>query len=85
MTPRDRDEFFVGYLPVPPGIRSAVRTRTAVLVVAVAALGAVLAADMRPFPVKFFEWGKPRTFAGWLETRPVPSLMVRRPGGKSVV
>jgi len=35
---------------------------------------------MSPFPVKVFEWGKPRSFEGWLEARPVPSLLVRRPG-----
>jgi len=75
-----RDEFYVGYLPPPPGIRSAVRRRTVLLVAGATILGAVLAADMRPFPAKVFEWGKPRSFQGWLRSRPVPSLLVRRPG-----
>lgn len=76
----DRDEFYVGYLPVPSGVRSAVRARALVLVLAVALIGAALAADMRPFPPKVFEWGKPRELTGWIQASPVPSLLVRRPG-----
>jgi hypothetical protein len=75
-----RDEFYVGYLPGPPGIRAVVRRRALLLVIGAAALGALLAADMRPFPAKVFEWGEPRTFEGWMERSPVPSLLVRRPG-----
>jgi hypothetical protein len=30
--------------------------------------------------VKVFEWGKPGAFEGWIEAKPAPSLLVRRPG-----
>jgi len=80
MSDRGRDEFYVGYLPSPPSLRSVVRRRVVLLLAGVAVLGGVLAADMRPFPAKVFEWGKPRTFEGWLRVRPVPSLLVRKPG-----
>ena len=78
---RRDDEFYVGYLPaMPPGIARFVRARIVALLVLVVAAGAAFAAAQHTPATKFFEWGRPRTFVGMLETDPVPTLLVRRPG-----
>jgi len=79
--PGPEREFFVGYHPVmPPRLAAFVRARVAgVLALACVAAAGLAAAQHEP-AVKFFEWGKPRTFAGVLEAGPAPTLRVRRPG-----
>jgi hypothetical protein len=75
------DEFYVGYLPsAPPRLGCWLRPRVALVVLAGLALAPVLVASQRPFPPKVFEWGHVRTFVGVLREKPVPSLLVRRPG-----
>lgn len=76
-----REEFYVGYQPdAPPALRGWLRGRVRILLAVVALLAAALTADMARFPAKVFEWGEQRTFEGWLQVDPAPSLLVRRPG-----
>lgn len=78
--PRD-DEFFVGYRPaMPPGAARFVRARVLGILGFAACAAAALPAAQREPAVKFFEWGRPRTFVGVLEAAPAPTLLVRRPG-----
>jgi len=76
-----RDEFYVGYLPRAPRVLA---RRVARIVAAVVALTVVIALALvfaqQPFPRATFEFGTYRDFAGWLESRPYPALLVPRPG-----
>jgi hypothetical protein len=76
------NEFYVGYLPkAPAGIARLIRI-TVVLLLVLAAAGAILFASVqRTFAPSAFEFGKPRDFEGVIETQPYPALLVARPGG----
>lgn len=71
---RDEAEFFVGYLPVPPGA-SGFLWRVAAGLAALAALLAVaLALAQRPLGSGEYEFGVDRALEGALRLQPVPSL-----------
>jgi hypothetical protein len=77
----DRDEFYIGYLPVAPPRQGRAARGIALGLVAVAALLAVgLVTAQRPFAVATFEYGSPRQFEGWISESPYPVLLVPRPG-----
>jgi hypothetical protein len=77
-----RDEFYIGYAAVPPGVaRTTRRTVLALLSCAVAAC-AVLVFAQQPFLRATFEYGQTREFQGLLENAPYPVLLVRRPGSR---
>lgn len=74
-------EFFVGYLPkAPPGIARLIRL-VVVLLLLLAALGAIVFARVqRTFAPSTFEFGKIGTFEGVLQAAPYPILLVTKPG-----
>jgi len=79
----DNEEFYIGYAPRPP--RRIARTifRAVVGLNALAATVAlVLLLVQRPFARSTFEFQQYREFAGELELKPYPALLVVRPGGK---
>jgi len=72
-------EFYVGYLPVPPGLRRFAR-RIAVALAAVAAgVAAMLVAGQGPFAASTLEYGVALDFEGVLLMTPYPALLA--PGG----
>ena len=79
----DNEEFYIGYAPRPP--RRIARTifRAVVGLNALAATVALaLLLVQRPFARSTFEFQQYREFAGELELKPYPALLVVRPGGK---
>jgi hypothetical protein len=75
------DDFYVGYLPRAP--RALARLLAQIVAAAIALgliAGLVLVFSQQPFPRATFEFGEYRDFAGFLEARPYPALLVPRPG-----
>jgi hypothetical protein len=76
-----RDEFYVGYLPrAPEFVARRVRRVVIVLLLAAALTAVLLAAAQGPFLPSVFEFGTEREFHGTILERPVPALLVHRPG-----
>jgi len=76
--PEDRRAFFVGYLPLPDGLRSALRGFVAVLAVLFVATAGLLAASQRPLGFGEFEFGRASELVGVLRTEPFPALWLTR-------
>lgn len=83
MLKSDDGEFYIGYAPRPP--RRVARTIFRA-VIGLNALGAAVALVLlfaqRPFERSTFEFQDSREFAGEVELKPYPALLVGRPGGK---
>jgi hypothetical protein len=79
----DNEEFYIGYAPRPPG-RIARTTFHAVvgLNVLAATVALTLLFAQQPFARSTFEYQEYREFAGELELKPYPALLLARPGGK---
>jgi hypothetical protein len=78
----DSGEFYIGYAPRPP--RRIARTvfRAVIGLVALAvALAAILVLAQQPFARSTFEFQQYRDFAGIIDRKPYPALLVARPGG----
>lgn len=74
-------EFYVGYLPqAPSGIARRVRRTVSFLLLVAVCVAAGFAVVQRTFAPSAFEYGKEIAFAGTLESKPYPALLVRRPG-----
>jgi methionine sulfoxide reductase heme-binding subunit len=69
-------EFFVGYLPVAPGVARFARGVAGVAIVGLAATAAVLASSQRPFGQGQFAWDEETALRGRLQTSPVPGLWI---------
>ncbi len=77
----DDGDFYVGYKPdAPASLARFVRGRLLIVLVACVALAAVFSASQRPFAQSNFEFGTVRSFEGWIEAKPYPTLIVERPG-----
>jgi len=77
----NEQEFYVGYLPkASSGIARTVRMTVGFLLLIAVIVAAGFAVVQRTFAPSFFEFGKVRSFEGFLETKPYPTLLVRRPG-----
>jgi hypothetical protein len=75
------DDFYVGYLPrAPKPLARLVARIVAAAVVLGLVISLVLVISQQPFPRATFEFGEYREFAGLLEARPYPALLVPRPG-----
>lgn len=75
------DEFYVGYLAMPRGLRHFTLGAVTVLALAVPAVVAALAAGQRPLPTGTFEFGVRRGFEGVLYEHPIPLLRVHGADG----
>lgn len=69
-------EFYVGYLPVPPGLNRFARHIVVALGVLVAGLAILLVFMQNPFAAASFEYRDYRDFQGVLVTKPYPALVV---------
>src|SRR3954454_24015909 len=71
-----QSEFYVGYLPIPRGLKKVVRAVVAALGVTVAAIAILLVLTQRPFAAATFEFHDYRDFRGVLLTKPYPALAI---------
>jgi hypothetical protein len=79
----DNGEFYIGYAPRPPQRIARTVFRAVVgLNALAAAIALVLLFAQRPFARSTFEYQEYREFAGEVELKPYPALLVGRPGGK---
>lgn len=69
-------EFYVGYLPIPPGLRTFARRVVATLGVITAGAAIALVFEQSPFAPSAFEYQNYRDFQGVLVTKPYPALAV---------
>jgi hypothetical protein len=69
-------EFYVGYLPMPGGLKKTVRRVVLSLGVVSAAAAAILVAGQHPFANSSFEFQQYREFCGVLLAEPYPALAV---------
>ncbi|HLK61791.1 MAG TPA: hypothetical protein VKU19_00030 [Bryobacteraceae bacterium] len=69
-------EFFVGYLPLPAGVKRHVRRVILSLGAIVAAIAGLLIGGQHPFPDATFEFQQYREFRGTLLTSPYPALVI---------
>jgi hypothetical protein len=69
-------EFYVGYLPVPPGLKKVIRRVAIALAFLVAGVAALLVAGQRPFAPAAFEFQQYRDFQGTLVAEPYPALHI---------
>lgn len=73
--------FYIGYIPkTSVEIAKFVHRVLIALFLAIVTLGAVLVTNQQQFPAAIFEWNTVRSFQGTIETKPYPTLVVRRPG-----
>jgi len=78
---RERDGFYVGYLPeAPADVAGFVRRVVAVLLLLAAAVALALVLAEGPFGASDFEFGNVRRFEGIVSADPAPRLQVARPG-----
>jgi hypothetical protein len=69
-------EFYVGYLPMPGGLKKTIRRAALALGALAAAAAAILVAGQRPFAPSHFEFQQYREFRGALLTEPYPALLI---------
>src|SRR5436309_4711397 len=73
--PRE-SEFYVGYLPMPGGVKKFIGRVVVALGALAAAAGAVLIVGQHPFASSTFEFQQYREFRGTLLTTPYPALAI---------
>lgn len=76
----DRDEFFVGYLPVPVGLARFARGVAVLALVGLAGLAAALTSVQRPLGQGQFAWDTESEYCGRLQTSPIPGIWTRPTG-----
>jgi hypothetical protein len=69
-------EFYVGYLPMPRGLRKTMLRIVVALAALSAGLAAILIAGQSPFPAGAFEFQQYRDFRGTLLAEPYPALAI---------
>jgi hypothetical protein len=72
----NESDFFVGYLPMPGGLKKAIRRLVLVLAIMLVALAAILIAGQNPFPASDFEFQQYREFSGTVVTEPYPAIAI---------
>src|SRR5215467_2891039 len=69
-------EFYVGYLPMPAGLKRTIRRLVVALGALVVVVAAILIVGQNPFPASTFEFQQYREFRGTLLAEPYPSLLI---------
>src|SRR5262252_5010357 len=69
-------EFYVGYLPMPAGLKRTIRRVVMALGVLSAGAAAILVAGQDPFARASFEFQQYREFRGFLIEQPYPALVI---------
>jgi hypothetical protein len=73
------NEFYVGYLPIPPGVKRFAQRIVAALGAVAAGVAILLVFEQSPFAPASFEYRDYHDFEGVLVTNPYPALVA--PGG----
>src|SRR5215510_7567500 len=73
-------EFYVGYLPMPAGLKRTIRRVVIALCVLFVVVAAILIIGQNPFTASTFEFQQYRDFHGTLLTEPYPALAIRGQG-----
>ena len=73
---RNQSEFYVGYLPMPAGLKRTMRRVVISLGVLAVGAAAILIAGQHPFPAATFEFQQYRDFRGTLIAEPYPALVI---------
>ena len=74
---RNESEFYVGYLPIPAGLKTTTRVLVVAVGVLVVMVAAILIIGQNPFAAATFEFRQYRDFRGTLLTEPYPALAIR--------
>src|SRR5215467_6392238 len=69
-------EFYVGYLPMPAGLKRTIRRLVVALGALVLVVAAILIIGQNPFAASTFEFQQYRGFRGTLLTEPYPALAI---------
>jgi hypothetical protein len=69
-------EFYVGYLPMPVGLKKTIRRAAMALVGLAIGAAAILVAGQNPFPSVTFEFQQYRDFRGTFIAEPYPALAI---------
>src|SRR5947209_8611044 len=72
----NESEFYVGYLPMPGGLKKANRRLVLAVVVIAVLLAAILIVGQNPFAASNFEFQQYRDFSGTLLTEPYPAIAI---------
>ena len=73
---RHESEFYVGYLPMPAGLKRTIRRLVVALGALVVVVAAILIVGQNPFASSTFEFQQYREFRGTLLTEPYPALAI---------
>ena len=73
----NQSEFYVGYLPIPAGLKKWMRRTVAGLAAAAVGVAIVLVTGQHPFPPSTFDFGKVTDIDGVLLTKPYPALVAQ--------
>jgi hypothetical protein len=73
-------EFYVGYLPMPAGLKKTTRRTVIALALVAAAASAVLVAGQHPFAASTFEFQQYAGFHGTLSAWPYPAISIAGQG-----
>jgi len=73
-------EFFVGYLPMPEGIKKRTRRVAVGILLVAVCIAAIVGVSASGYAHSIFEFGEFRTFEGTILDKPYPLLLVERPG-----
>src|SRR5581483_2802308 len=72
----NQSEFYVGYLPMPDGLKKSIRRLVLALAFMVVALAVILIAGQNPFATSDFEFQQYREFSGTLLSEPYPAIAI---------
>ena len=73
---RSESEFYVGYLPMPTGLKRTIRRVVVALSLLAIGAAAILIGGQHPFPAASFEFQQYREFRGTLIAAPYPALAI---------
>src|SRR5438067_1541619 len=73
---RNTSEFYVGYLPIPDGLKTVIRRVAVGLIFLAAGVAAVLVAGQHPFAPSTFEFQQYRDFRGTLVAEPYAAVFI---------
>jgi len=73
---RSESEFYVGYLPMPAGLKRTIRHVVIAVGVLAVVAAAILIVGQQPFAASTFEFQQYREFRGTLLTEPYPALAI---------
>ena len=76
------NEFYIGYeAKAPPAASAFIRRAVIAGALVAAVVAAILIVGQQPFPAAVFEYGVTRSYEGFIDASPYPSLLTKQPDG----